>query len=105
MVLGECIDRVGEASGWRHKRGKLPPGRGIGIACSSYLTGAGTAIYWNDMPHSGVVVRADRSGLVAILCGATDIGQGSDSVLAYLVAEVLGIEQIGRASCRERVSM
>ena len=90
--LGECIDRVVEASGWREKRGKLPPGRGIGIACSSYLTGAGLAIYWNDMPHSGVVVRADRSGLVAVLCGATDIGQGSDSVLAYVVAEVLGIE-------------
>jgi 4-hydroxybenzoyl-CoA reductase subunit alpha len=90
--LGECIDRVVEASGWREKRGKLPPGRGIGIACSSYLTGAGLAIYWNDMPHSGVVVRADRSGLVAVLCGATDIGQGSDSVLAYVVAEVLGID-------------
>jgi 4-hydroxybenzoyl-CoA reductase subunit alpha len=90
--LGECIDRVVEASGWRLKRGKLPPGRGIGIACSAYLTGAGSAIYWNDMPHSGVVVRADRSGLVAVLCGATDIGQGSDSVLAYLVAEVLGIQ-------------
>jgi len=90
--LGECIDRAVEASGWREKRGKLPPGRGIGIACSSYLTGAGSAIYWNDMPHSGVVLRADRSGLVAVLCGATDIGQGSDSVLAYLVAEVLGIE-------------
>ena len=90
--LGECIDRVVEASGWREKHGKLPPGRGMGIACSSYLTGAGTAIYWNDMPHSGVVVRADRSGLVAVLCGATDIGQGSDSVLAYLVAEVLGIQ-------------
>jgi len=90
--LGECIDRVVEASGWREKHGKLPRGRGIGIACSSYLTGAGTAIYWNDMPHSGVVVRADRSGLVAVLCGATDIGQGSDSVLAYLVAEVLGIQ-------------
>jgi CO/xanthine dehydrogenase Mo-binding subunit len=90
--LGECLDRVVEASGWRQKRGTLPPGKGIGIACSSYLTGAGTAIYWNDMPHSGVVVRADRSGLVAVLCGATDIGQGSDSVLAYLVAEVLGIE-------------
>jgi 4-hydroxybenzoyl-CoA reductase subunit alpha len=90
--LGECIDRVVEASGWRQKRGKLPPGRGLGIACSSYLTGAGTAVYWNDMPHSGVVIRADRSGLVAVLCGATDIGQGSDSMLAYLVAEVLGIE-------------
>ncbi len=90
--LGECIDRVVEASGWREKRSTLPPGRGMGIACSSYLTGAGTAIYWNDMPHSGVVVRADRSGLVAVLSGATDIGQGSDSVLAYLVAEVLGIQ-------------
>src|SRR5881396_186671 len=90
--LGECIDRVVEASGWREKRGSLPAGRGIGIACSSYMTGAGTAIYWNDMPHSGVVVRADRSGLVAVFSGATDIGQGSDSVLAYLVAAVLGIQ-------------
>jgi 4-hydroxybenzoyl-CoA reductase alpha subunit len=90
--LGECLDRVVEASGWRGKVGQLPPGRGIGLACSSYLTGAGSAIYWNDMPHSGVVVRADRSGGVAVLCGAIDVGQGSDSMLAYLVAEVLGIE-------------
>jgi 4-hydroxybenzoyl-CoA reductase alpha subunit len=90
--LRECIDRVVEASGWRGKREKLPPGRGIGIACSAYLTGAGTAIYWNDMPHSGVIVKADRGGGVAVLCGAIDIGQGSDSILAYLVAEVLGIE-------------
>ncbi|HZV95363.1 MAG TPA: molybdopterin cofactor-binding domain-containing protein [Candidatus Nitrosocosmicus sp.] len=89
--LGECLDRVIEASGWRQKWKALPPGKGIGIACSSYLTGAGTAVYWNDMPHSGVVVRADRSGGVSVLCGATDIGQGSDSILAYLVAEVLGI--------------
>src|SRR3990170_5679979 len=43
------------------------------------------------MPHSGVVLRADRSGAVAHFCGATDIGQGSDSTLAYLAAEVLGI--------------
>jgi 4-hydroxybenzoyl-CoA reductase alpha subunit len=90
--LGECIDRVVLASGWRDKVGQLPPGRGIGMACSSYLTGAGSAIYWNDMPHSGVVVRADRSGGVAVLCGAIDVGQGSDSILAYLVAEVLGID-------------
>ncbi len=90
--LGECIDRVVEASGWRRKLGTLPRGKGIGIACSAYLTGAGTAIYWNDMPHSGVIVRADRSGAVSVQCGATDIGQGSDSILAYLVAEVLGIE-------------
>ena len=94
--LGECIDRVVEASGWREKRAKPratgPRKRGVGIACSAYLTGAGTAVYWNNMPHSGVIVRADRSGCVAILCGATDVGQGSDSILAYLPAEVLGID-------------
>jgi 4-hydroxybenzoyl-CoA reductase alpha subunit len=103
--LGECIDKVVEASQWRAKRPAFTKGvvvgdrtvgerkrKGIGIACSAYMTGAGTAIYWNNMPHSGVVLRADRSGGVAILCGATDIGQGSDSILAYLPAEVLGIE-------------
>jgi len=105
--LGECLDHVVEASGWRDKRARYaaqaatdtprPPWqprtrKGIGIAGSSYMTGAGTAIYWNSMPHSGVVVRADRGGGVTILCGATDIGQGSDSILAYLPAEVLGIE-------------
>jgi 4-hydroxybenzoyl-CoA reductase alpha subunit len=105
--LAECIDKVVEASGWRDKRVRYGAAandaaakplwqprrrRGVGIAASAYMTGAGTAIYWNSMPHSGVVVRADRSGGVAVLCGATDIGQGSDSILAYLVAEVLGIE-------------
>ena len=104
--LGECIDKVVEASGWRDKRARFAQAasqseakplwrsrkrKGIGIAGSSYMTGAGTAIYWNNMPHSGVVVRADRSGGVTILCGATDIGQGSDSILAYLPAEVLGL--------------
>src|SRR2546428_11397499 len=44
------------------------------------------------MPHSGVILRADRSGGVAVLCGATDVGQGSDSILAYLPAGVLGID-------------
>ena len=103
--LGECIDKVVEASGWRDKRARYGAAaesahgarrsakkRGVGFACSAYLTGAGTAIYWNDMPHSGVIARADRGGGVTVLCGATDIGQGSDSILAYLTAEVLGIE-------------
>jgi CO/xanthine dehydrogenase Mo-binding subunit len=105
--LGECLDRVVEASGWRDKRARFAavvdtpkplwqPRRrkGIGLAGSAYMTGAGTAIYWNNMPHSGVIVRADRSGGVSVLCGATDIGQGSDSILAYLPAEILGIEPV-----------
>jgi 4-hydroxybenzoyl-CoA reductase alpha subunit len=100
--LRECLERVMEASGWREKRagftaangrrGASARKKGLGIAGSAYMTGAGTAIYWNSMPHSGVIVRADRSGGVALLCGATDIGQGSDSILAYLAAEVLGID-------------
>jgi 4-hydroxybenzoyl-CoA reductase alpha subunit len=89
--LRECIDRVVEASGWRAKFRQLPAGRGIGFAASAYLSGAGLPIYWNDMPHSGVMVKIDRGGGVAVFCGSTDIGQGSDSVLAYVVAEILGV--------------
>jgi 4-hydroxybenzoyl-CoA reductase alpha subunit len=90
--LSECISRVVARSGWREKHGKLPYGRGVGLACSSYLSGAGLAIYWNDMPHSGVQLKLDRSGGVAVFCGATEIGQGSDDVLVNCVAEVLGID-------------
>ena len=92
MGLGECIDAVVERSGWQTKYRQLPFGRGVGIACSSYISGAGLPIYWNSMPHSGVQLKLDRSGGVAAFCGSTDIGQGSDSVLAYCVADVLGIE-------------
>jgi 4-hydroxybenzoyl-CoA reductase alpha subunit len=89
--LRECLERVIEKSGFRGKYGKLGEGRGIGIAGSAYISGAGLPIYWNAMPHSGVQVKVDRGGGVAVFCGSTDIGQGSDSILAYIVAEELGI--------------
>ena len=92
MGLAACIDKVVEASGWRERRGKLPFGRGLGLACSSYICGAGLPIYWNSMPQSGVQLKLDRGGGVTVFCGSIDIGQGSDSVLAYVVAEVLGID-------------
>ena len=82
------------AADWGNKHGKLPLGRGVGLACSSYLSGAGLPIYWNDMPHSGVQLKLDRSGGVTVFCGATEIGQGSDDVLVGCVAEVLGIEPL-----------
>ena len=90
-ALPECIRQVVERSGWKQKHRKLPPGRGVGLACSAYMSGAGLPIYWNKMPHSGVQLMLDRSGQVTIFCGATEIGQGSDDVLAAMVAEVLGI--------------
>ena len=89
--LVECVDKVVDASRWRERRGRMPAGTGLGIAISSYVTGAGKAIYWNDMPHSGVIVTIDRGGGVAVLCGSSDIGQGSDTMLAQIVAHELGI--------------
>lgn len=91
MGLGPCIDAVVEASGWKDKWQQLPEGKGVGLACSSYISGAGLPIYWNAMPHSGVTVQLDRGGGVAVFCGETEIGQGSDTVLAMCVAEVLGV--------------
>jgi 4-hydroxybenzoyl-CoA reductase subunit alpha len=76
----------------RNENRKLPFGKGIGFACSSYICGAGLPIYWNNMPQSGVQLRLDRQGGVCVMCGSIDIGQGSDSILAYIVAEVLGID-------------
>jgi CO/xanthine dehydrogenase Mo-binding subunit len=92
--LSECIRRVTAAADWRGKFRRLPTGRGVGLACSAYLSGAGLAIYWNDMPHSGVQLKLDRSGGVTAFCGATEIGQGSDDVLVGCVAEVLGIDPL-----------
>jgi 4-hydroxybenzoyl-CoA reductase subunit alpha len=89
--LDACIDKVVAGSRFLERRRSMPSGRGLGFAISSYLSGAGTAIYWNDMPHSEVQLKVDRNGGVALLCGAIDIGQGSDHVLAAVVAEVLGI--------------
>ena len=98
MGLGQCLDKVVEGSDWKNRfswdqqNRKLPYGKGIGIACSSYICGAGLPIYWNNMPQSGVQLRLDRQGGVCVMCGSTDIGQGSDSILAYIVAEILGID-------------
>jgi len=90
--LRECIEKVAERAQWKKKFRKLPFGQGIGFAASAYISGAGLPIYWNDMPHSGVQIKLDRSGGVAVFCGSTDIGQGSDSILAYAVAEEFGID-------------
>ena len=91
VALKECIDRVKEASGYTEKKGKLGPNRGIGLATSAYMCGALHPIYQNEMPQSAVQVLVDRSGSVAIYSGTSDIGQGSNHMLAALVAQSLGI--------------
>ena len=97
--LQQCIEKVIAGSGWRERYGKLPHGRGLGLACGSYMCGAGLPIYWNHMPQSGVLIKLDRSGGVAVYCGESEIGQGSDSVLAAIVAEILGIDLLDIRLC------
>jgi 4-hydroxybenzoyl-CoA reductase subunit alpha len=89
--LPECIDQVVTRSKWNERKGKLPRGRGLGVACSHYVSGAANSIIRSDMPHSTVNIKIDRDGGVVVYTGASDIGQGSDTMVAQIVAEVLGI--------------
>src|SRR5579863_6002712 len=90
--LPECIDQVVTRSGWRERKGKLPKGRGLGVACSHYVSGAANSIIRSDMPHSTVNIKIDRDGGVVVYTGASEIGQGSDTMTAQVVAEVLGCD-------------
>jgi 4-hydroxybenzoyl-CoA reductase alpha subunit len=90
--LADCIRSVVRRSDWSNRYRRLPHGKGLGLACSSYLSGAGLPIYWNKLPHSGVQLKLDRSGGVTAFCGATEVGQGSDDVLVNIVSEILGID-------------
>jgi 4-hydroxybenzoyl-CoA reductase subunit alpha len=88
--LPECIDQVVTRSQWNERKGKLGRGRGLGIACSHYVSGAANSIIRSDMPHSTVNIKIDRDGGVVIYTGASDIGQGSDTMVAQIAAETLG---------------
>jgi 4-hydroxybenzoyl-CoA reductase subunit alpha len=88
--MPECIDQVVTRSGWNDRKGKLPRGRGLGIACSHYVSGAANSIIRSDMPHSTVNIKIDRDGGVVVYTGASEIGQGSDTMTAQIAAETLG---------------
>jgi 4-hydroxybenzoyl-CoA reductase subunit alpha len=88
--LPQCIDQVVTRSGWKERHDKMPRGRGLGVACSHYVSGAANSIIRSDMPHSTVNIKIDRDGGVVVYTGASEIGQGSDTMTAQIVAEVLG---------------
>jgi 4-hydroxybenzoyl-CoA reductase subunit alpha len=87
FAFDECIDRVVQLSGWRNKAGKLPKYRGIGLGCGSHISGA------RLMGHSASVaqIRVQEDGTVQLTTGSTDVGQGADTVLSMIAAEVLGV--------------
>ncbi|HTM18035.1 MAG TPA: molybdopterin cofactor-binding domain-containing protein [Terracidiphilus sp.] len=88
--LPECIEQAVTRSGWKERKGKLGKGRGLGIGCSHYVSGAANSIIRSDMPHSTVNIKIDRDGGVVVYTGASEIGQGSDTMTAQIAAEVLG---------------
>jgi len=88
--LPECIEKTVARSEWKQRKGNLPKGRGLGIACSHYVSGAANSIIRSDMPHSTVNIKIDRDGGVVVYTGASEIGQGSDTMTAQVAAETLG---------------
>jgi len=88
----ECLDEVERASDWKQRWGAMERGRGLGVAGSMYISGTNYPVYPNDMPQAGIQLKVDRSGAVTIFTGGNDIGQGSNSMVAYVVAEELGMD-------------
>ena len=90
--MREALEAVRDSAAWQKSRAKLPPGKGIGAACGFFVSGAGYPIYYSQTYHCTVVIKASEvGGGVIVESGAADIGQGSDTMLAMIAAEVLGL--------------
>jgi len=83
----ECLKETAESTQWYKKRKSIPPNQGIGVAVGAFISGMAVP------PHvmSGAQVKLHEDGGVTLLTGVTDIGQGSDSVLAQIAADELGV--------------
>jgi 4-hydroxybenzoyl-CoA reductase subunit alpha len=90
--LPACVDWVEKESGWAQRRGKLPKGKGLGFACSHYISGASKPVNWTGEPHATVKLKLDFDGSIVVLTGAAEIGQGSSTIMVQTVAEVLGLD-------------
>ena len=94
--LPECLDWVEKASGWSERRGKQiqagPIRRGLGMACSHFVSGSAKPVHWSGEPHAVIILKLDFDASVTILTGAADIGQGSSTIITQIVAEVLGLD-------------
>jgi 4-hydroxybenzoyl-CoA reductase subunit alpha len=90
--MKECIEAVRDGSDWNMKKGKLPKGKGIGMACGFFVSGAGYPIYRSDTYHATVMVKlSEDGGSALVLSASAEIGQGSDTAFAMIAAEALGI--------------
>jgi len=90
--MREALEAVRDHSLWKNKKEMKTENKGIGAACGFFVSGAGYPIYRSDTYHCTVVTRVSEvGGGVTVESGAADIGQGSDTMLAMITAEVLGL--------------
>jgi xanthine dehydrogenase molybdenum-binding subunit len=91
--ITECLEKGKELIGWDEKRATWPKEqtgpirRGLGVACFSYATGT----YPVCAENSGARIILNQDGSVHVQIGATEIGQGSDTIVAQMAAETIGI--------------
>ena len=85
--LSECIKRSSEKIGWKESRKSRPVGRGIGFSCASHPSGTRLGGHFG----SSVVIKLLEEGQVIVTHGATEIGQGANTVFCQMAAEELGI--------------
>ncbi len=90
--LPECLDWVEEASGWKERVNNMPPDRALGIACSHYVSGAAKPVHWTGEPHAVINIKLDFDAGITVLTGASDIGQGSTTVVAQAASEILNVD-------------
>ncbi len=86
--LRECLDAVREKLDWSAPRPKSGRARGVGVAALIHV-GGGARVYKSD--GHGVIVKMDDFGKVSVITGAVEIGQGSETVIAQVAAETLGV--------------
>ncbi|NOZ87083.1 MAG: molybdopterin-dependent oxidoreductase [Deltaproteobacteria bacterium] len=92
LGMKECIEAVRDGSNWKEKRGNLSKGKGIGMSCGFFVSGAGYPIYRSDTFHSTAQIKLQEDGGTVLLeTASAEIGQGSDTALAMIAAEALGI--------------
>jgi CO/xanthine dehydrogenase Mo-binding subunit len=84
--LEECIDSVKETLDWDAEN---KDGEGVGMASLIHV-GGGARVYKSD--GCGTIIKMDDFGKVDVFTGATDMGQGADTVIAQIVAEELGLQ-------------
>ncbi len=88
-----CLNAVRAASAWESSFRRLPFGEGIGLGCGFYISGSNSPIHFTPkMPQSTVHLKVDMDGGIAVHSMQADIGQGSNTLLAAIVAEVVGVD-------------